>query len=286
MSDVDADQVSGTVSASQPGGVVGASQVRGTVGARLAQPQANLWTPAQLGSDLALWLDVWDSPFDLRTDGGTDYVERWGDLSGNGHDATQATGSEQPVLDNAVKCGNRHLVVGDLQEVAGVDAFTVFALYKVRTSGSFEMVMSKVKQKDGEFEIRRNDDDTLFTQTETTNNLFARQLGGSLLSGEIALHVSEYDGATFRQRQDGDTVSSKPLTGTTLDSSFELAIGHRLNGDFSGNVDIWAAVVATVDQAVLIEGWAAHAADRELGITEPLNNLPSSHPYKDDPPRV
>ena len=83
MSDVDAEQVSGTVGASQPGGTVAASQVGGTVGARLAQPAANLWTPAELDG-LALWLDVWDSDFDLRTDGGTDYVERWGICRGMG----------------------------------------------------------------------------------------------------------------------------------------------------------------------------------------------------------
>ena len=64
--------------------------------------QADLWTPAQLGPDLALWLDVWHSDFDLRTDNGTQYVERWGDLSGNGNDATQETGAQQPINSDTI----------------------------------------------------------------------------------------------------------------------------------------------------------------------------------------
>jgi hypothetical protein len=138
MSSVDADQVSGTVGASRPGGVVGASQVGGTVGARLAQPQANLWTPAELDG-LALWLDVWDSPFDLRTDGGTDYVTRWGDLSGNENDAVQSTGSAQPSLGtNAVFFDGSSYLASELLSVA--QPFTAFTVCKINGEKTYERI--------------------------------------------------------------------------------------------------------------------------------------------------
>jgi len=72
-------QQGGSISVSQGGGLITTSQPGGSVSVS-QKPQRQLWTPAQLGDDLALWLDWKDSPFDLRTDGGTDYVARWGDL--------------------------------------------------------------------------------------------------------------------------------------------------------------------------------------------------------------
>ena len=61
------------------------------------------WTPADLGADLALWLDADDADtITLRGGGGpgpggSDYVAQWNDKSGNDHHATQDTAANQPV---------------------------------------------------------------------------------------------------------------------------------------------------------------------------------------------
>lgn len=52
-----------------------------------------LWTPADLGSALEFWLDASDASTITETGGA---VSAWNDKSGNGHHATQATGSLQP----------------------------------------------------------------------------------------------------------------------------------------------------------------------------------------------
>ena len=53
----------------------------------------NLWTPAQLGSSLTMWLDANDAST-LTLNGST--VSQWDDKSGNGFHAVQSTASYQP----------------------------------------------------------------------------------------------------------------------------------------------------------------------------------------------
>jgi hypothetical protein len=54
---------------------------------------AGFWTPAQLGSALALWLDAEDTA-SITLNGST--VSQWDDKSGNNRHATQATAANQP----------------------------------------------------------------------------------------------------------------------------------------------------------------------------------------------
>jgi hypothetical protein len=51
------------------------------------------WTPAQLGSDLALWLDA-DDASTVTLNGST--VSQWSDRSGNGRNITQSAAANQP----------------------------------------------------------------------------------------------------------------------------------------------------------------------------------------------
>ena len=51
------------------------------------------WTPASLGSSLALWLDASDASTITSTGG---LVSEWRDKSGNSRHATQATSAYQP----------------------------------------------------------------------------------------------------------------------------------------------------------------------------------------------
>ena len=67
---------------------------RGLPGAaRRGGVAAVLWTPADLGADLALWLDA-DDASTITLNGST--VSQWDDKSGNGRNVSQATASDQP----------------------------------------------------------------------------------------------------------------------------------------------------------------------------------------------
>jgi len=280
MTDVDASQVGGTVGASQPSGVVGASQVGGTVGARLAKPQANLWTPAQLGSDLALWLDWQDSPFDLRTDGGMDYVERWGDLSGNGNDATQSTGSQQPIKSSS----SINFQGGQwLDTVSSAKWTSAIALFKYSTQNGV-IVGSLIARNTYQMgALQRNwyifDDrkrNTYYTKPPNTDYHVG---GGNWRKNQLWL-----DG----QKQPM-TENNNAGTNTYPIESIIRVGGRKNSGNEAPFVGELLALVCMNEQTEgvrkKIQGFLAHKAARN-GIPEPLQNLPADHPYSDSPPTV
>lgn len=63
------------------------------LGVSLWRNNARGWTPAALGSDLALWLDAADAGT-ITLNGST--VSQWNDKSGNARHATQGTAANQP----------------------------------------------------------------------------------------------------------------------------------------------------------------------------------------------
>lgn len=275
------DQISGRVGAAQPGGVVGASQVGGTVGARLAQPQANLWTPAQLGSDLALWLDVWDSPFDLRSDGGTDYVERWGDLSGNGRDATQGTASAQPKL--------KSKVVYDGQD----DLLNAPPLLSKNIGFGFLGILRDESQ---EYRALTSATTESFTILRVFSSEIAVFRGGAQIGysfsewGEPKMVFFQSDVLTLTLWVDGKKVDSISSGSEPRSKDNPVRIGAARSGkrNFTASNNIVVTLQNQVVSDSQVErwfGWVAHKASRN-GIDAPLQNLPSDHPYKDEPPKV
>jgi len=280
MTDVDASQVGGTVGASQPSGVVGASQPSGTVGARLAKPQADLWTPAQLGDDLALWLDWKDSDFDLRTDGGTDYVERWGDLSGNGNDATQSAGSEQPVLDGGVVFDGSRLTSS--QDASSERVY--FLLVSPNTTNNYTILdglnTEGANTRDGRhqmglrgtsFEIFGNQNTVRYAPHNT----------------DPSSHLLEYRsrGQQSKATKDASSSDNKDIGGNGR-KGLILGDNYNKNGAYRGSIYIiLEGSTELLFEKDKIWGWAAHKADRN-GIPEPLANLPADHPHKDEAPRV
>lgn len=69
-----------------------------------------LWTPAVLGSALAMWLDASDSST-ITLNGST--VSQWSDKSGRGNNATQATAANQPTYSATAWVNNRPALVFD-----------------------------------------------------------------------------------------------------------------------------------------------------------------------------
>jgi hypothetical protein len=70
----------------------------------------NPWNPAQLGADLALWLDA-DDASTITLNGST--VAQWDDKSGNGKHMVQATASAQPTYTTTLSAHGRNVVGGD-----------------------------------------------------------------------------------------------------------------------------------------------------------------------------
>jgi len=236
----------------------------------------DLWTPAQLGDDLALWLDVWDSDFDLRTDGGTDYVERWGDLSGNGHDATQGTGSEQPEKLNGVIFDKDYLSTS----ITEVQPFTLYVLAKIRDSGELGRVV------EGGNRVLWGLADGF--QDESVGAYAGLYIARSASWPSYELGGAVYDASSSILLRNGTEVSGN--LGSIDITGRKLAIGYSpaQQGEWADatvlSVIFYRERMGTENRR-RIEGSLAHKADRN-GTPEPLQNLPSDHPYKDSPPTV
>jgi len=290
MTDVDARQVSGTVGASQPGGTVGASQPSGTVGARLAKPEADLWTPAQLGSDIALWLDWKDSPFDPRTDGGTDYVARWGDLSGNGNDATQSAGSKQPVLDDVILPDSDFLTTN----VSHTSSDVISLLALIKYDGDSERNDIFAGRKDGNLAAEWQ---ATIEGGSPAWRFFGDNNSGAVPPVDIGWHLIYWQWdvpkKTWKIRVDGEKYEG--MTPETLGNNrpkTDLFASSRGGTGVRNSSDLPFAV-ANIDRnagadILKQEGWGAHKADRN-GIPEPLDALTENgHPYdrENGPPTV
>jgi hypothetical protein len=286
MAETGASQTSGEAGASQPKGVVAASQVDGTVGARPAQPQANLWTPAELGSDLALWLDVWDSPFDVREDGGTQYVERWGDLSGDNEDATQTTGSRQPTLGTLIEYdgGSKDKLTSPEPSDESNTSLTALCFFRVDDTDPLQVYVQGGR-----------------TLIFVNNGLVECNIGsdgGSCSVGLSTGHhitVARWNLATGRSEIWLNGVQENNTTTSPDRITSQTGIGNIGTNNLApygaiGGVTITDSYVSGSDVDKLF-GHLAHKADRN-GIPEPLQNLPGEededgpHPYKYKAPRI
>ena len=93
------------------------------------------WTPAELGADLALWLDAEDTA-SITLNGST--VSQWNDKSGNNYHMSQATGALQPRYVAAGMNGKptlnnedgRYLQRGTTPMFRNVPGATIVAVYQ------------------------------------------------------------------------------------------------------------------------------------------------------------
>jgi len=249
---------------------------------------SDLWTPAQLGSDLALWLDFWDSDFQLRTDGSTDYVEEWGDLSGNGNDATQGTGSEQPIKDGDGVDFSTSGVHLDGGVSSGGSDILLWALVNVDL---LEKRQGFIDLHDG---TNTNTGALIFVggdrvkyRVQANNHL---TVTGGKISGSPRILILRYTSDGLEGRIDGKTDGSLSYDGdVNTNQDFQIGSLKGLEERFEQYGDSWGygyvEDAATLENVELVEGHLAHKADRN-GIPEPLQNLPSDHPYKSEPPRA
>jgi hypothetical protein len=286
MAETGASQTSGEGGASQPKGVVAASQVDGTVGARLAKPAANLWTPAQLPG-LALWLDVWDSPFDLRDDPGGPYVTLWGDLSGNGNDATQTTGSEQPKLTDRVEFDGSQYLRSDFSPGIDLPIAKLALSDAAGNSPGVQWSTSDNTSNDGSIFTRvvQDKEETALYSAGAFRSIRAPSRSGPTLRGGQWQANGMWD-----LRVNGEVLGTRSAT-PTQNPLVVSSPGGLVREDSAGTNpgEFWVCVLVsanlTTEQWDKINGWLAWKAHRN-GLPQPLQNLPSSHPFKSEPPKI
>jgi hypothetical protein len=187
------------------------------------------WTPTALGSQLAFWLD----PSSIeRGDGGVEGgVAGWNDLSGNGNNAYQHTGSQQPTYDpdgpNGLAAisftpgasGIACLLMNDAPSLQwGTGDFSIFAVIR---GDSHSSALAMLYQKTGS----PNFDGANFylvNRTTTdggTENLATIQVAGntylestpppsSFIDGSVHLIGGLRVGSTLQVRVDGVASSS------------------------------------------------------------------------------
>jgi len=109
---------------------------------------AGVWTPADLGASLALWLDA-DDASTITLNGST--VSQWADKSGNSRNFSQATASAQPTYSATVLGGKPALTfdgtadfmsAGDTLDV-GTTSLTIMTVVKYATNNQSGIIVGK-----------------------------------------------------------------------------------------------------------------------------------------------
>jgi hypothetical protein len=255
----------------------------------------SLWTPTQLSSSLALWLDASDSGT-ITLNGST--VSQWSDKSGNGKHAVQATSNKQPAYNSSLLNNLGGLVYDGSDDCLQVPSLglrpfiSVFIVLKQLDTGKPFFI---------EHGINANSNDGFYFYGQ---NLLAALVNRSsvISQGEAAPNwpgtTNEVFSLVFRSAppsagqspiifKSGNTVSLFYGTATTpadTSSTLTLNIGARNNGAVAPmNANLHELVVCNTDLNTLnrqkMEGYLAW----KWGLQ---GNLPAGHPYKSAPPTI
>ena len=246
------------------------------------------WTPAQLGSSLALWLDAADSS--TITLNGSD-VSQWNDKSGNAKHATQATAANQPAylttgfngkpVISFTKANIDHLITPTIanNSIVGSRSITVIQVIKPRTgwAGDYGSPMGT-----------RNDGGSWwsFIRTPATNEFgfhgSAQYWSGSNLAADTSILVDVVSGGnTLNVFRNGSQIGTPNLPigafTSTISAKMYIGAGSAVTSNEAYEGDMMEAlflpsVISLADRQKL-EGYLAW----KWGLT---NNLPANHPYK------
>ena len=242
----------------------------------VAPPAGGAWTPAEIST--ALWLDAADAAT-ITESGGA--VSQWNDKSGNSWNATQATGSRQPLLvanelnGKAVLRFNEDFLTAGSFNVS--QPLSVFAVAKTDKSGSFRhylfdgvsgrnlMALNGASTTNGTLSIWAST--WLQGPANDTNwNLVGAQYnGGSSLIWRNAAQVAS------------GNAGANNMTGGVRIGTNNNATQDWLYGDLAEIVFI--SGVVSEENRQRIEGYLAHKWGLE-------GELPAGHPYKAAPPTI
>lgn len=250
------------------------------------------WTPAQLGSSLALWLDA-DDVSTIILNGNT--VSQWSDKSGNNRHATQSTAANQPSYNATALNGKTALTFNGTSTfltspgfMVGGSNWTVIALATMQNATQANARLVSTAPTSGN-DFSTSGGWAVIFRNSTTANVTTQ---ASYIN---AFSLITIDAPTIICAQRTSTQIALSLngnTGTTTSGSFSsmngtdaFRIGRSVNPGFetgenwSGIVGEVAAIqnLATTDRQRL-EGYMAW----KWGLR---SNLPEDHPFRNSPPR-
>ena len=251
---------------------------------RIGAAGGELWTPAELGDDLTLWLDAADnstlwadtSATTAATNGSA--VARWDDKSGNNRNATQNTPANRPIVQSAELNSKSVLRFdGSNDTLSSTYSFAIhnisaFMVFRSRDS-SLQYASAQRPTTNGRF---------YFTSGTAVKGAGILSFGEStnwqtmFIAGTTSQLIASRNGASLQTESD----SRQATAPTVWIGGGVVAAGGTTPGIY-GQVDVSeylfvAGLISTNDRQ-RVEGYLAH----KWGLTA---NLPSDHPYKNNPP--
>ena len=244
------------------------------------------WTPAQL-SGLALWLDAADAAT-ITLNGST--VSQWRDKSGSGRNVSQDTAVKQPTYTLAAQNGLNVL------SFDGANRSLFASSSVINIPQPFSRFVA------GQFLVKNNQSVLIDSDTTNTQCLFYNGETGTswVVANGIAPDFTSYtygtrdflnhqhfhsiNGASSYWGLDGSSPTG-PVNGG-LGGQAGIRIGHvrtELSPNYAFNGRVFeivlaSGVISTTDRQKL-EGYLAW----KWGLT---GNLPSNHPFKNNPPTI
>lgn len=241
-----------------------------------------LWRPNTLGASLGLWLDAEDTA-SVILNGAT--VSQWSDKSGNGRNATQATGANQPTYTAAGLSGRPVLTFNGTTNSMPVDLSFVAG-----TSYSVSAVFARSSTKTNNWIIGGNtalsnrqllvgwSTNATFSYAQYANDVLVTVPGYTTTTPLIA--TLGLDTAVGRSAYLDGTLGNSSTNKTAMISNTGGVLGTWTAGSFYqgyiAEIVIATGALSSNDREKM-EGYLAW----KWGIEA---NLPAGHPYKSLPP--
>lgn len=235
------------------------------------------WTPTAITT--ALWLDASDASTITIATG----VSQWNDKSGNGRNATQATGASQPLVISAAQNG-----LNVIRFDGSNDKLSYNGSFFVGTSYSVHTVVARRSGKSNNYYMSGSDVVTntnlvigwsadTYLYAQYGNDISTSDTYSTPTAGIWGMLLNTASGRLLFK--DGTQVASSGTT-TTLSSYTGANLGNFLASDYY-NGDIAEVVVTTTALSTTdrqkMEGYLAW----KWGLQA---SLPADHPYKNQRP--
>jgi hypothetical protein len=245
----------------------------------------SVWTPADLGASLALWLDA-DDAATITLNGST--VSQWDDKSGNGKHMVQATASAQPTYTTTLSAHGRNVVGGN--GIAFMDAANAF------TGADSSMIVAgrinSIAIYAGILGSSGSYGNLAFVYNTSVNYSGVPNSSGHI-SGAYNVLGAGNSGIEYLQHEkaaspsvtyikNGGTISTGGAAGVTRGTGVHKLFAYAISTPYLDG-EAWEAILIdglpSTDDRQKLEGYLAH----KWGLTA---KLPVDHPYKTTPPTV
>ena len=254
--------------------------------AHVAKRANTVWTPAALGSSLALWLDAEDAST-ITLNGGN--ISQWNDKSGNGRHVAQGTATLQPAYiptatnnKPAVRFDGTDDVVNAVSpsnwwlSAIGAGAFSLFHLFRSSNSG-YGISVNNLNGTGGVPRLYMLANSLSYnTLTTLLNNSPSYSLGS------VAFIQFSHDGIetpAVRMNAGTELTATQAAVAPAVGNfSFPFLISGLPPPGDSSEIVVIAGNLSSLDRQKM-EGYLAWKWGLEA-------NLPADHPYKNTPPIV